>query len=77
MTDDVALKSAYDTYARSIVNRSLIIPRDAVAEGLENARAIGVNVKKKPDELFDNTFALDLEKSGFLKELWGTRLKAR
>ena len=77
LTDDIALKSAYDTYARSIVNRSLIIPGDAVAEGLENARAIGVNVKKKPDELFDNTFAVDLEKSGFLKELWGTSLKAR
>jgi hypothetical protein len=44
---------------------------------LENARTIGVNVKKKPEELFDNAFALDLEKSGFLKELWGSALKAR
>jgi ABC-type nitrate/sulfonate/bicarbonate transport system substrate-binding protein len=77
LDDEVALGSAYQAYARSIVNRSLLIPGKAVAEGLENARAIGVNVKKKPEELFDNTFTDDLEKSGFLKELWGTGLKAK
>jgi ABC-type nitrate/sulfonate/bicarbonate transport system substrate-binding protein len=77
LDDEVALGSAYQAYARSIVNRSLLIPGNAVAEGLENARAIGANVKKKPEELFDNTFAHDLEKSGFLKELWGTGVKAK
>ena len=77
MDDEVALQSAYQAYAGSIVDRSLLIPGNAVAEGLENARTIGVNVKKKPEELFDNAFALDLEKSGFLKELWGPALKAR
>lgn len=75
LDDEVALQSAYQAYARSIVNRSLLIPANAVAEGLENARAIGVNVKKKSEELFDNAFALDLDKSGFLKELWGTGFK--
>lgn len=70
LTDDVALQSAYETYARAIVNRSLLIPAEAVADGVENARNIGVNVKRKPNELFDNTFASDLQKSGFLKELW-------
>lgn len=77
LDDEVALQSAYQAYARSIVNRSLVIPGNAVAEGLENARAIGVNVKKKPEELFDNTFALDLEKRGFLKDLWGGSLRGK
>lgn len=77
LNDEAALQSAYQAYARSIVNRSLLIPGNAVAEGLENARAIGVNVKKKSEELFDNTFALDLEKSGFLKELWGAGFKSQ
>jgi hypothetical protein len=31
-------------------------------------------VRKKPNEIYDNRFAEDLEKSGFLKELWGGRV---
>jgi ABC-type nitrate/sulfonate/bicarbonate transport system substrate-binding protein len=77
LTDEAALQSAYQAYARSIVNRSLVIPGNAVAEGLENARAIGVAIKKKPEELYDNAFAQELEKSGFLKELWGAGFTAR
>jgi hypothetical protein len=42
---------------------------------VENAREMGVNVKRKPADLFDNTFAADLQKSGFLKELWGGDVK--
>jgi hypothetical protein len=28
-------------------------------------------VRKKSEELYDNRFVIDLEKSGFLKEIWG------
>ena len=48
-----------------------MIPANAVAENVEVAREAGVTVKRKPNEIFDNSFAEHLEKSGFLKELWG------
>jgi hypothetical protein len=32
-------------------------------------------VRKKPAELFDNSFAEQLQKSGFLKEIWGTEIR--
>jgi hypothetical protein len=32
-------------------------------------------VRKKPAELFDNSFAEQLQKSGFLKEIWGSELR--
>ncbi|MBI2358776.1 MAG: hypothetical protein HYV04_07690 [Deltaproteobacteria bacterium] len=47
------------------------MPASAVAEAVEVARQAGTNVKRKPADLFDNTFAENLDKSGFLKELWG------
>lgn len=66
------LQSAYDTYAVALVNRSMIVPAVALAEAVDVARETGTNVRKKPAELFDNSFAEQLTKSGFLKELWGT-----
>ena len=44
---------------------------DTVAEAVEIARQTGTNVKRMPADLFDNTFAENLDKSGFLKEIWG------
>lgn len=69
------LQSAYDAYAVSLINRSMIVPADALAEAVEVARDTGTNVRKKPAELFDNSFAEQLQKSGFLKELWGSALR--
>jgi NitT/TauT family transport system substrate-binding protein len=69
------LQSAYDTYAVSLVNRSMLVPANALAEAVEVARDTGTNVRKKPLELFDNSFAEQLAKSGFLKELWGGELR--
>ena len=71
LSDSEALQSAYTAYAKSLVNRRLIVPANAVAEAVENAREAGTNVKRKPADLFDNTFAENLDKSGFLKEIWG------
>ncbi len=33
-----------------------------------------LKVTKKANEIVDNSFAENLEKSGFLKELWGGKL---
>ncbi|MBI2360919.1 MAG: ABC transporter substrate-binding protein [Deltaproteobacteria bacterium] len=71
LKDPEALQSAYNAYARSLVNRRLTVPANAVAEAVENARQTGTNVKRMPADLFDNTFAENLDKSGFLKEIWG------
>jgi len=71
VNDPEALHSAYDAYARWIINRRMIVPGDAVADSIQIAREAGTNIRKKPAELFDNSFAENLEKSGFLKELWG------
>jgi uncharacterized protein (DUF488 family) len=75
ISDMDTLQSAYDTYAVSLVNRSMIVPASALAEAVEVARDTGTNVRKKPAELFDNSFAEQLAKSGFLKELWGAELR--
>lgn len=69
------LQSAYDTYAVSLVNRSMLVPAAALTEAVDIARDTGTNVRKKPSELYDNSFAEQLDKSGFLKELWGAELR--
>ena len=71
LTDPESLQSAYDAYAKALINRRMVVPANAVAENVQVAREAGTNVKRKPDEIFDNTFAEHLEKSGFLKDLWG------
>ena len=70
--DPEALQSAYDTYARDILNRSMVVPGKAVAETVELAREMGSPIRRKPEEIYDNTFVNNLEKSGFMKEIWGS-----
>ena len=69
--DEEALTSSYNVYARDIVDRRMIVPGQAVAESVELHRAAGLPVKRKAEELYDNSFVTHLEKSGFQKELWG------
>jgi hypothetical protein len=59
-------------YTRDIVERHMIVPAAAVAESVDLVRASGIQVKRRPDELYDNSFVNHLDKSGFLKELWGS-----
>jgi NitT/TauT family transport system substrate-binding protein len=70
--DEEALQSSYNVYAKEIVDRTLLVPPKSVAEAVDLARETGTNVRRKPEELYDNSFALHLDKSGFLKELWGS-----
>ena len=74
LTDSEALQSAYDAYARLLVNRRLTVPENPVAGIIEVAREQGTNVRKNAQEIVDNSYADNLEKSGFLKELWGAEL---
>jgi NitT/TauT family transport system substrate-binding protein len=74
LTDPDALQSAYDAYARLLVNRRMVVPENTVAGVIDFAREQGTNVRKKAQEILDNTYAENLEKSGFLRELWGADL---
>lgn len=71
LNDADALQSAYDAYAKLLINRRLTVPESSVAGVIEVAREQGTNVRRKASEMIDNRFSDDLEKSGFLKELWG------
>jgi NitT/TauT family transport system substrate-binding protein len=70
LNDQDALQSSYDAYAKSIINRRMLVPGEQVADAVELAKA-ETTVRRKATEIFDNRFAADLEKSGFLKEIWG------
>jgi ABC-type nitrate/sulfonate/bicarbonate transport system substrate-binding protein len=71
LKDHELAQSAYDAYAKQMINRRIAVPVSRVTDTIENARQAGANVRRKPAETYDNTFAENLEKSGFLKELWG------
>lgn len=71
LKDQESAQSAYDAYAKQLVNRRVTVPAARVGESIENARQAGTNVRRKPAETYDNSFAQNLQKSGFLQELWG------
>jgi NitT/TauT family transport system substrate-binding protein len=68
--DEEALQVSYDVYARDIVDRRMIVPDVAVSESVELLRSLGMPVKRKTEDLYDNFFVQNLEKSGFHKALW-------
>ena len=68
--DPEALQSAYDVYAREILDRTMIVPGKAVADAIEIARESGTTIRRKPQEIYDNSFVNNLEKSGSQRELW-------
>jgi hypothetical protein len=73
--DEEALRASYNVYAKEIVDRRMIVPRLAVAEAVELVRAGGIQVRRKPEDIYDNSFVHNLDKSGFLNELWGNELQ--
>jgi ABC-type nitrate/sulfonate/bicarbonate transport system substrate-binding protein len=77
LKDQESAQSAYDAYAKHLVNRRITIPATRVAEAIEVARQSGANVRRKPAEIFDNSFADHLNKSGFLRELWGAEMPGK
>lgn len=71
INDQDTLQSAYDAYAKRLINRRMIVPAKQVAETVEIAREEGAVIRRKPAEIYDNTFVENLDRSGFLRELWG------
>jgi ABC-type nitrate/sulfonate/bicarbonate transport system substrate-binding protein len=69
--DEEALQVSYNVYTKDIVDRRMIVPGQAVADSLELYRSLGTPVKRKAEDIFDNGFVNNLEKSGFQRELWG------
>ena len=70
--DEEALQVSYNVYTRDIVDRHMVVPAAAVAESVDLVRASGIQVKRRSDEIYDNSFVQNLDRSGFLKELWGS-----
>ena len=77
LNDPEILQSAYDAYAKSLINRRIAVPAGAVAAAVEAAREDGTQIRRKTSEIFDNSFAEQLEKSGFLREIWGGEVLQR
>jgi NitT/TauT family transport system substrate-binding protein len=77
LKDPESAQSAYDVYAKQLVNRRITIPAARVADAIEVARQGGANVRRRAAETFDNSFAEQLSKSGFLRELWGAELPGK
>jgi NitT/TauT family transport system substrate-binding protein len=72
--DETVLQSSYEAYAKKHVNRRLIVPLNAVTDSVDVARESGLKILRQANELVDNSFAESLDKSGFLKDLWGGKL---
>jgi ABC-type nitrate/sulfonate/bicarbonate transport system substrate-binding protein len=68
--DEEALQVSYNVYTKDIVDRRMVVPGAAVADSVELLRASGTQVKRKPEEIYDNSFVQHLENSGYLKDLW-------
>jgi NitT/TauT family transport system substrate-binding protein len=74
LDDADALDSAYQAYAVKYVNRRVTIPLDAVQGGIDYAREQGTQVVKSAEDIATNQFADDLDRTGFLQQLWGSEL---
>lgn len=75
LEDAEALDSAYNAYARKLVNRRMTVPYDAVSLAIEEARETGTQVVvRNPEEIATNQFVDELDRNGFLQQLWGAEL---
>jgi ABC-type nitrate/sulfonate/bicarbonate transport system substrate-binding protein len=69
--DEEALQVSYNVYTKEIVDRRMIVPGQAVNDSLDLYRALGTPVKRRAEDIYDNSFVNNLERSGFQRELWG------
>ncbi|HLH26170.1 MAG TPA: ABC transporter substrate-binding protein [Chloroflexota bacterium] len=78
LDDPEALDSAYDAYARKLVNRRMTTAFEAVNDIIQEARADGTAVTVSgAADIATNQFTDDLERTGFLQQLWGAELPPR
>ena len=45
-------------------------PVNSLADAVDVTRESGTPARRKPEEIYDNSFVNNLEKSGSLKEIW-------
>jgi ABC-type nitrate/sulfonate/bicarbonate transport system substrate-binding protein len=69
--DEEALQVSYNVYTKDIVDRRMIVPAQAVSDSLELYRSLGTPVKRRAEDIYDNSFVNNLERSGFQRDLWG------
>jgi len=69
--DEEALQVSYNVYTKDIIDRHMMVPGQAVHDSVELLRSLGMPVKRRAEDLYDNSFVNNLDKSGFQKELWG------
>jgi len=69
--DEEALQVSYHVYTKDIVDRRMIVPGHTVTDSVELLRSLGTPIKRKAEEIYDNSFVHNLERSGFQRELWG------
>ena len=68
--DEEALQVSYNVYTKDIVDRRMIVPGQAVSDSLDLYRSLGTPVKRRAEDIYDNSFVNNLERSGFQRELW-------
>ena len=57
-----------DTYARDILDRTMVVPAKR-SQKPSSSPAKWRPIRRKPEEIYDNSFVNNLEKSGFMKEI--------
>ncbi len=75
LEDPESLDSAYNAYAGKLVNRRMTVPLNVVGDAIEDARAQGTQVSVPgPEAIVTNQFVDELDRNGFLQQLWGSEL---
>ena len=69
--DEEALRVSYNVYAKEIIDRRMIVPAGAVADSVELIRPSGIQIRKRPEEIYDNTFVNNWKKAVFSKTFRG------
>ena len=71
--DEEALRVAYNVYAKEIVDRRMIVPAAAVADSVELVRPSGTHIRKRPEEIYDNSFRQQLGEKRLSQRAVGQR----
>ncbi|HLH26171.1 MAG TPA: ABC transporter substrate-binding protein [Chloroflexota bacterium] len=75
LDDPESLDSAYNAYAKKLVNRRMTIPLSTVNDAINDAREQGTQVTVSgPEAIATNQFVDELDRNGFLQQLWDGEL---
>ncbi len=75
LDDRESLDSAYNAYAVKLINRRMTIPLSVAGDAIEDARREGTQVTVRgPEDIATTQFVDELDRNGFLRQLWGDEL---